>query len=231
VTASTRLFGVFLLLGCGVASVPASQPAEPAPARYRDGAVPPMPALLVGGGEVFLELEVTREGTVTGVKTLRATPPFTDMLVAAVKQWAFEPAMLVEPPATPGAPRTVGPAPSSVLVMAVFRPPTMMGPARGELPKDVSAPSTAIAFPSQIRPPPWPPLARSGGVVLVEAHVDGRGTVMDAEVISGSPGFDEAALDTVRGWTFLPPRAPEVPADSYVYVVLGFPTPVGLGGK
>jgi outer membrane biosynthesis protein TonB len=50
--------------------------------------------------------------------------------------------------------------------------------------------------------------------------------VVTAEKLDGSPGFDDAALGTVRAWTFLPARSPEVPAESYVYAILGFPTPI-----
>jgi TonB family protein len=225
----TRLFVACGLLASVVAATPAGQDVEAKPARYRSGPLPPLPALAAGGGEVFLEVEVTEEGTVAGIAALRATPSFTDRVVTAVKQWTFEPATRVDLPDAPGVPPTVGPAPSSVLVVAVFRPPTMLAPARGEPSTDLAAHSAAIPFPSLVRPPPWPPLARDGGVVLVEARVDGRGMVADVDVLDGSPGFHEAALETVRGWRFLPVRAPDVPAESYVYAILGFPTPITGG--
>jgi outer membrane biosynthesis protein TonB len=223
-----------LLVACGllasvVPAAPLGQDPEATPARYRSGPLPPLPALAAGGGEVFLEVEVTQEGTVGGIATLRATPSFTDRVVAAVKQWTFEPATMVEPPDTPGSPPTVRPTRSSVLVVAVFRPPTILGPARGEPSADLAPPTSAVPFPSLVRPPPWPPLARDGGIVLVVARVDGRGMVTAAEVLEGSPAFHEAALETVRGWNFLPVRAPDVPAEAYVCVLLGFPTPV-IGG-
>jgi TonB family protein len=225
----TRLLVVCGVLAGAVAAAPAGQDPEATPARYRSGPLPPLPALPAGGGEVFLEVEITEEGTIGGIATLRATPSFTEAVVTAVRQWGFDPATKVEPPDAPDLPPTVGPAASAVLVVAVFRPPTMLAPARGEPSRDLAPPSTAIPFPSLVQPPPWPPLARDGGLVLVEARVDGRGMVAAAEVLDGSPGFHQAALETVRGWKFLPVRAPDVPAEAYVYILLGFPTPV-IGG-
>jgi outer membrane biosynthesis protein TonB len=225
----TRLFVACGLLASVVAAAPGGQDPEAKPARYRSGPLPPLPALAAGGGEVFLEVEVTEEGTIGGIATLRATPSFTDQVVAAVRQWGFDPATKVERPDAPDLPPTVGPTTSTVLVVAVFRPPTILAPARGEPSRDLAPPSTAIPFPSLVQPPPWPPLARDGGLVLVEARVDGRGTVAAADVLDGMPGFHAAALETVRGWTFLPVRAPDVPEEAYVYILLGFPTPV-IGG-
>jgi outer membrane biosynthesis protein TonB len=226
---STRLFVACGLLATAVAAAPVGQDPEAKPARYRSGPLPPLPALPAGGGEVFLEVEVTEEGAVGGIAILRATPSFTDRVVTAVGQWGFDPATKVERPDAPDQPPTVGPTPSTVLVVAVFRPPTMLAPARGEPSRDLAPPSTAIPFPSLVQPPPWPPLARDGGLVLVEARVDGRGLVAVADMLDGTPGFHEAALETVRGWKFLPARAPDVPEEAYVYILLGFPTPV-VGG-
>ena len=210
----------------GTVGVAAVQPPVPEPARFLAGPLPPLSPLVVGGGEVFLELEVSSAGRPAAANVLRATPPFTDDLITAVKQWQFEPATAVKPPAKPGGPPIVEPTDSGVLVVATFRAPSIMAATLGELPKDISAPSSAIPFPLVVRQPPWPPLAVAGGVVLVEARVDGRGAVADVRLVQGSPGFESAALDAVRGWAFRPVRTPDAPDHSLVYVVLGFPVPV-----
>jgi TonB family protein len=222
----TRVLVVGGLFTLAVAGLPAGEPAEGTPARFRSGPIPALPALAVGGGEVVVEVEVTEVGTVGAVLLLRATPPFGALVSAAVKSWTFEPAQKLEQPDDPDAPPALVAAASSVLVVAVFRPPALLGPARGEPTAILGAPTTAIPFPTVLAAPPWPPLARDGGVVLVEARVDGRGLVVTAEKLDGSPGFDDAALGTVRAWTFLPARSPDVPAESYVYAILGFPTPI-----
>src|SRR5215510_11758452 len=59
------------------------------PARLRDGKVPSIPVNAVGGGEVRVELDVSSEGTVTRATPLRTTPPFTDLVTNAVREWKF----------------------------------------------------------------------------------------------------------------------------------------------
>lgn len=221
-----RTIAASMLLAGVTAASAAAQPGEPEAARFRAGPLPPLPALVLGGGEVLVELDVTAEGRVETATVLRATPPFTELVLAAARQWAFEPATRLVPSDIPGEPATLQPGPSSVLVVAVFRPPTMLAPTGGELPKAVGEPSTAIPFPVTLQPPPWPPLAHAGGVVLVEARIDAGGGSSGLAVVQGAPGFDEAALETVRGWVFRPARDPDVPATVLVYVVLGFQVPV-----
>src|SRR5580658_9955228 len=75
---------------CAVAALAAGGPV--APARYRAGALPAMPAQAASGGEVFLELTISPSGGVTGVAPLRTTPPFTQLLIGAVRTWQFLPA-------------------------------------------------------------------------------------------------------------------------------------------
>src|SRR5262245_31029955 len=62
------------------------------PARFRSGALPDLPPLALGGGQVFVEASVSNAGRVTGVAPLRTTPPFTNLVVAAVRGWQFAPA-------------------------------------------------------------------------------------------------------------------------------------------
>jgi periplasmic protein TonB len=204
----------------------AQQPVEPEPARFTSGPLPPLPALALGAGEVLLELDVTEGGRVTSATVLRATPPFTDMLVEATRQWRFEPARRLVPPDAPDGRPTLEAAPARVLVVGMFRAPAMLAPTLGQPPRDIGQPTAAIPFPMALRLPPWPPRAHAGGVVLVGARVDAGGTVREAEVLQGSPGFDDAALDAVRGWSFRPARDPDVAPTAYVYAVLGFQVPL-----
>src|SRR5215831_17852796 len=83
------------------------------PAQYRSGSVPAVPNHAVGGGEVILDVSVNRSGGVSNIKVARSTPPFTDLVSAAVQRWQFQPA------------RGSQPVDSTVLVAAVFRPPTI----------------------------------------------------------------------------------------------------------
>jgi TonB family protein len=122
-------------------------------------------------------------------------------------------------------------AEARVLVAGVFRPPALSGPTLGERPRDLSAASSETPFPLTLVMPPFPPLASAAGVVLLEANVDGRGDVTTTTVVRSAPPFDGAAQDALRQWKFRPARAGNVPRAALVYVVFGFPLPVGIGNS
>src|SRR4051812_35411115 len=84
------------------------------PARYRGGDVPAAPQMTPGGGEVFLQVIVDPRGRVADVVPLRATPPFTDLLLEAVHGWQFLPAL-----------DETGTVATSVFVAGIFRPPAL----------------------------------------------------------------------------------------------------------
>ena len=216
-----------LLAGLVCACALAAAQEGSSPARYRSGAVPVLPVLAVGGGEVLLEATVAEDGHVADVKPLRATDTFTEPLVAAVGGWKFVPAEERVADPRPGEPRS-RPVGSTVLIAGVFRPPTVNTPTLGELPRDVASPARATPFPLTTIIPPFPPLARNSGVVLVEATVDDSGTVVDVRTIKSAPPFDQAAEDALRQWMFRPARLRGVPVPALVYVVFGFPMPVTL---
>lgn len=198
------------------------------PARYRDGALPQIPIRAIGGGEAFLELTVSSSGAVSAVRTLRATPPFTDAMSHTVRGWQFRPAteeMELEP-GKPVDPKPRRPVESKVLVVGIFRPPTLNTPTFGEPPKDVASPSNEMPFPLATVMPLYPPLARENGIVLVEVCVDARGGVADAKVIRSAPPFDAPARDAVRRWTFRPARVHGTTVASLAYVVSAFRQPI-----
>jgi len=199
------------------------------PARYQSGGLPPLPQMAVGGGEVLLAITVDRAGLVAALRPLRATPPFTDLVIDAVRGWRFAPATEVTgDPGRSGEPRRT-PVASTVLVAAVFRPPALRGPTLGELPEDVAAASPETAFPLSTTMPPYPPTARSGGVVLLEALIGADGAMADATIIRPAPPFDDAARSALLRWTFRPARRAGAPVPTFVYVLFGFRVPVVIG--
>jgi TonB family protein len=204
------------IAACAAGAVLSAQDAF-APARYQAGTVPALPVTALSGGEVLVEISVGSNGRVTAVTPLRATPPFTDLVLAAVRGWQFLPAS-EDAGATP--------VPLTVLVAAVYRPPALRPPTLGEAPKDIASGSAGTAFPLTMPVPPFPPLARSSGVVLLEVRVDRNGAVADATVIRSAPAFDAAAQAAARQWTFRPARVRGRPVSTYVYLVFGFPIPV-----
>jgi TonB family protein len=191
------------------------------PARYASGARPALPALIVGGGQAFVEVTVGRSGAVEKVTPLRSTPPFTQALVAAVNGWRFTAA--TDEVTGAGGPRRVA---SKVLVAALFRAPALLTPTLGERPANVAPAPAEIPFPSSTREPPYPPRAASGGIVLIEALVDATGKVGEARVMGSAPPFDQAAIEAARQWRFRPARVKGRPTPAYVYLIFGFATPV-----
>lgn len=185
-----------------------------APARLRSGSLPGIPFDAVGGGEVFVELDVARDGRVAGTTPVRVTAPYTEYLLDAVADWQFTPA------------KDGVAVPSKVMVAALFRPPALNGPTLGTRPTDVGRPSDAVPAPTSTIQPPYPANAHVGGVVLLEVLVAATGAVENARVVRSAPPFDDAAQKTVRLWKFSPAQRGGVTVPSFAYVMFAFRPPV-----
>jgi TonB family protein len=217
-----------VVLGLICLGLAASQAPDWTPPRYLGGAVPPAPRLVVGGGEVMLELTVSDAGSVTAVTALRTTAPFAELLQTAASGWRFSPAEEARPgpPTRSNVPPRVT-AESKVLLVGMFRPPVLRGPTLGEVPRDVGTPSDDLAFPLTTALPRHPPTSRAPGQVLIEAHVGADGAVKAVKVLQSQPPFDIAALSALEQWTFKPARRAGVAVPSFVYIAFGFPAIVG----
>jgi hypothetical protein len=132
------------MIGNGAA---AQEPPQPTSARLRAGGQAPLASpLVVGGGEVALDLTVGTRGRVTKVDVLRATPPYTDLVVGAVKGWQFD----VAQAAVKG---VLVDAESHVLVVAVYRAPQVYAaPGPGVEPATVGQPSWRCRPPTRPAP-------------------------------------------------------------------------------
>src|SRR4051812_35711247 len=107
-------------------------------ARFMDGSIPiRMPPNALAGGDVVLSVAVSPAGAVGAVDVLRATPPYTDVVVEAVRTWKFSPAVDSKRK----------PIDSRVLIDAVVSPPALYGPTLGTPPKDVTTADTRVPFP------------------------------------------------------------------------------------
>ena len=207
----------------GVATVGADTPA-----LFQGGSVPTLSVMSVevGGGEVLLEVSVTRTGAISAIRPLRETASFTERMTQAVRGWRFKPSEMDIPKERrkPGGP-TTEPVDTKVLVAGVFSRPSVIGPTLGEPIRDVASASADIPFPTSIVMPTYPPAARTTGVVLVEVKLTATGGVSDAKVLVSAPGFDGVALTTARQWRFRPAkRGANAPA--VAYIVFGFPLPM-----
>jgi len=64
-----------------------------------------------------------------------------------------------------------------------------------------------VQAPQRLDRPIYPPEAKAAGVtgvVIVQVVIDPRGAVTDAKVVRSIPLLDDAALQSVRTWTFQP---------------------------
>ena len=73
--------------------------------------------------------------------------------------------------------------------------------------------------------PVYPAIAKSAGVagaVTIEATIGANGKVLDARVVRSIPLLDQAALDAVRQWEYLPTMLNGVPVPVTVTVTINF---------
>jgi TonB family protein len=211
-----------LLCAAFRAGVPVAQATLPAAARLRAGVAAPLaPQLTIGGGEVVLDVTVGKDGAVTNVQPVRATPPYTALLETAIGGWAFD------PPKAPSDGK-LQPADGHVLVVAVYRPPQVYAaPAPGAETKTVGELSPELPVPGGLSMPgAYPPRATGDGAVVIEVELSPAGAARGTKVMSRPSPFDSAAIDTVKGWRFGPPRDPSGADPIFAYAVIGFRQPV-----
>ena len=84
-----------------------------------------------------------------------------------------------------------------------------------------------IKAPTKIKDvkPVYPAIAQSahvGGVVTIEATIGEDGKVIDAKVVRSIPLLDQAALDAVRQWEYMPTLLNGVPVPILVTVTINF---------
>jgi protein TonB len=188
---------------------------------------PEQPLAAIAGGEVVLAITVAESGQVSGVRTLRASPPFTELLVQAVQQWRFTPALAT------GAEATARPVPAEVLVAAAFRPPTLYNLPESGAAVVVPSPTggTVPPVPTRTALPPYPPQALEDGIVVVEATLDAEGAIQETTIVGGRDGFQAAAIDAAVQWRFQPSLREGRPVPSFAYLVFGFRQPVTASGR
>ncbi|MGC4084541.1 MAG: energy transducer TonB [Vicinamibacterales bacterium] len=73
--------------------------------------------------------------------------------------------------------------------------------------------------------PSYPAIARSAGVrgiVIIEATIDTNGAVVAARILRSVPLLDEAALQAVRQWRYVPARLNGTPTAVLITVTVNF---------
>lgn len=112
-------------------------------------------------------------------------------------------------------------------------PGGVIGGVIGGVPAAAPAPVEPVRVGGQIeaprklrhQPPDYPELARRAGVqavVILEAMIDTGGRVTDVRVLRGHPLLDEAALQAVRRWAYVPTLLNGVPVPVVMTVTVNF---------
>jgi len=181
------------------------------PPHLLSAQVPADPFNVQSGGIAAVDVTVDATGSVTSAALVQDVAPYGEMLRGAVQGWKFEPAH-----------DSGHAAPSRVLVLGFFRPPmlTFAAPERPRY-KDTTAPPE-IPWPTSVTVPPYPPGALGSGKVILEVDVSAAGRVTSAHVLSPASGFDGAASDTARAWSFRPASRSGRPVDARAYLVFSF---------
>jgi len=167
----------------------------PAPART-GGAMPVYPPELLQrkvGGIVTIDVTIDAAGKVTSVRPVRGIPEFEAAATSAARGWTYH-----APPAT----RNGKAAPAVLTVVLAFDADT------GHV-EDLQriAPQGPQPRRTKTAPAVYPPdlrASRQQGRVVIDAVVSREGRVIDARVMSGTGGFEGAALDAVRQWEYAP---------------------------
>lgn len=125
-----------------------------------------------------------------------------------------------EKPAPPAAASATGEAPVAPAAASSSSPPAIPE-------KAVLVPARFDADYLSNPKPVYPPLARrlgEQGKVLLRVSVGAQGLPesIDVKTSSNSPRLDEAALEAVRRWRFVPARQGDTPISSWVTVPVVF---------
>ena len=182
------------------------------------------------------------------VRSFAPPRPLAVALVAPPASGAA-PAAQAEPLRRLPAPVQPRPQPAAVrnasLAAAASAPTQVQSPAPASsvpaspAPTAALAASAAAAHPAPIQPPrfdaaylnnpppPYPPLARrlgEEGKTVLRVYVSAEGLPGQIELLesAGSPRIDEAALEAVKHWRFIPARQGELAIAAWVRVPISF---------
>lgn len=138
----------------------------------------------------------------------------------SIRQWRYEP-----PAAAPlSLPVTIVIAEGGAIGEAAAAPPT---PAQPIQPEGAIRVGGNIKTPTKIKDvrPVYPEVAldaRVAGMVILEIRIGPDGTVEDAQVLRSIPLLDQAAIDAVKKWQFVPTRLNGQPVPVMMTVTVNF---------
>lgn len=181
------------------------------------------------GGKVAIEFIIDERGVVKDLHDAGSVRDLYGVVRDAIAEWEFEPA-------------TYRGAPTLVYARVTARFDPRAGSTRRTQTKD--APDSdrpvvsgggvkvqqqvTLAIPPKLVtrvPPEYPKAAgrsRIAGRVVLSIVIDTEGIVRAENVVQSIPGLDQAAIDAVRRWRFLPATYAGVPIFSVIYTSVSF---------
>lgn len=163
------------------------------------------------GGIVIAEAVVGKDGQVSDVKLLKSIPMLDQAAVDAIGQWVYTPTTLNGVPVPVIMTVTVNFTPSEgdgaettpEMANRTSQAPTMVNGAQAlRIGGDVKAPERVKYVPAVY--PQEAQEAKVSGIVIIEALIDEQGFVSSAKVIKSVALLDQAALDAVMQWKYVP---------------------------
>lgn len=169
---------------------------------------PAYPPYAVSGGTVVAILHVS-EGSVSSVDILQADEPFGSGTRAALEDWRFRASDS-----------------GNVLVVVSFRSTELYAAgdaARALAPKESRQ---DLAYPKKVVEPVYPPTSLAEGSVVLRVDVGESGSVSEVRVVQSLGGMDDACVNAVRKWQFVPavnPKGNKEPSEAYAVCVVRRP--------
>jgi TonB family protein len=148
-------------------------------------------------------------------QTIRETVvALVDSAVTSVKGWRYDPP--AQAPLTFGITIRFGDAPQEMIFAPAPPPDEKALHVGGAIKPPVKLVDVRPVYPAEAR------AAGIKGVVIIEARIGADGSVEDAHVIKSIPPLDQAAIDAVKQWKFVPTLMNGVPMPVIMTVTIDF---------
>jgi hypothetical protein len=199
------------MIGFFVAAAAAAAQGGWSPPRLATAQVGAAPWNAQSGGIAAYDVSLDAAGAVVGTSIVQDVAPFGAVLGEALSSWRFEPAREGRQAVA-----------SRVLALGFFRPPVLLFAAPSSPQYRNTVAPGELPWPTAVVVPPYPPNAIGSAKVILESDISSRGAVTAVRIVSPPTGFDGAAADTARQWTYRPATRAGKPVDSRAFLVFSF---------
>lgn len=179
------------------------------------------PNFSIANGTVVLDVLVSEKGDVRSVQVRRDIVSLTEVAVASVRTWKFEPAQLRGTAVTSRITVAVTFNPASTLAENIPLPPLL--PQNDEVRIRLGFQPVEVTFAAF---PRYPDTAINPGTVIIQATIDEAGILNSPKVLRDAPPFTDKALRALGDWKFSPAILSGGPVKSKVILAFVFRVPI-----